>query len=102
MAKHSNKRIHFNFIDFALAEEFLKLIQRKKMYADITGKMNRSGKLELTLTGSPENIKIAIQKAKKLHASLISERDSELLVDDLEDKNIDLKFKLKKLKFEES
>ena len=57
LAKHSKKKIFFNFSDFQLAEEFLQLVERKKMYTNVTAKMNPTGKLELTLVGSPENIK---------------------------------------------
>ncbi|TFG17662.1 MAG: hypothetical protein EU530_10310 [Promethearchaeota archaeon] len=102
MAKHSKKIVLFNFIDMAIAQEFLELVGRKKMYANVTATMNPSGKLELTLIGSPENIKTTIQKLKKLHNSLIQLDDLEQEPEGKDEKDIDLKLKLKKLKFEES
>ena len=102
MAKHSKKKILFNFLDIHEAEDFLELIERKKLYANVTANMNPSGKLELSLIGSPENIKRTVEKLKKLHNSLMqtSEPEQETKVKD--EKDIDLKLKLKKLKFEES
>lgn len=102
MAKHSKKIIRFNFIDISMAEEFLELIGRKKMYATTTAKMNPSGKLELALTGSPENIKMAIQKLKKLHTDLLNDQHPKNQLRNPDEEELDVKFKLKKLKFEES
>ena len=102
MGKHSKKKILFNFIDMELAQEFLELVRRKKMYANVTANMNPSGKLELSLIGSPENIKITIQKLKKLHDSVMQKEKTEEEPKQKDERDIDLKLKLKKLKFEES
>ena len=102
MAKHSKKKILFNFLDIQEAEDFLELIERKKLYANVTANMNQSGKLELSLIGSPENIRRTIQKLKKLHNSLMETSDKEEGTEEKDEKDIDLKLKLKKLKFEES
>ncbi len=69
------------------------------MYANITAKMNPAGKLELTLVGSPENIKITVQKLKKLHNNIIKNTISEKKAADLEEEDLDINLKLKKLKF---
>lgn len=102
MAKHSKKKILFNFIDIERAQEFLELVRRKKMYANVTANMNPSGKLELSLIGSPENIKITVQKLKKLHNSVLQNEETEEDPREKDEKDIDLRLKLKKLKFEES
>ncbi|MBN2156602.1 MAG: hypothetical protein JW776_11210 [Candidatus Lokiarchaeota archaeon] len=102
MAKHSKKKIHFTFIDLSEAEAFLELVQRKKMYANVTANFFPSGKLELTLVGSPENIKFSIQKLKKLRKSLIQSPSKINTFSEDESEDIDLKLQLKKLKFEES
>ncbi len=103
MAKHSKKKIIFNFIEIAEAEEFLELVRRKKMYSNLTAKLNPSGKLELTLVGSPENIKITLQKLKKLHNTLLPSQQEKITPTSQPDEaEIDLKLKLKKLKFEET
>jgi hypothetical protein len=101
MAKHSKKKIIFNFLDTHNAENFLELVQRKKMYANVTASMNPSGKLEFTLIGSPENIKITVQKLKKLHKNVIhtSEEKQTSQKEEEEEEELDLKLKLKKLKF---
>ena len=85
-----------------MAEEFMELIQRKKMYANASLKLNTSGKLELTLTGSPENIKTTMQKLKRLHDTLIPQESSKKTSTKPDKEEINLKLKLKKLKFEES
>jgi len=102
LAKHSKKKILFNFLDIHEAEEFLELIERKKLYANVTANMNQSGKLELSLIGSPENIKRTMQKLKKLHNNLMETSDKEEETEEKDEKDIDLKLKLKKLKFEET
>ena len=102
MAKHSQKKILFNFIDMELAQDFLELVRRKKMYANVTANMKPSGKLELSLIGSPENIKRTIQKLKKLHDSVMQIEETEQEPKEKDEKDIDLRLKLKKLKFEES
>ncbi len=84
------------------AEEFLELVGRKKMYANVTASMNPSGKLELNLIGSPVNIKMTIQKLKKLHNELMHASDPNREIKEKDEKEINLKLKLKKLKFKES
>ena len=86
-------------MDLSEAEDFLALVQRKKMYANVTANMNPSGKLELTLVGSPENIKISIQKLKKLHKNLLNTEFSKEKEQDVEEEDPDIQIKLKKLKF---
>ena len=102
MAKHSKKKVLFSFIDISEAQEFLELIGRKKLYANVTANMKTSGKLELTLIGSPDNIKRAQQKLKKLHNSVMQNDSANVPDPDEEEEELDVKFKLKKLKFEES
>jgi hypothetical protein len=101
MAKHSKKKIVFSFVDTLEAEEFLKLVERKKMYVNLSAQLNASGKVELTLTGSPENIKITMDKLKKLRKSL-AVPDTAVIPSKSSKKDIELKLKLKKLKFEET
>jgi hypothetical protein len=102
MAKHSKKKIIFNFVDISRAEEFMELIGRKKMYANTSLKLNPTGKLELTLTGSPENIKTTIFKLKRLHETLLPKLKPNKLSSKRDEEEIELRLKLKKLKFEES
>ncbi|MHA1729987.1 MAG: hypothetical protein ACTSWY_14855 [Promethearchaeota archaeon] len=114
MAKHGKKKIRFHFDDINFATFFLDFIRKKKFYSHVTGSMKKTRQLEITLTGSSENVRIGIQKIKKLYNKAhekyledsLFDGDSEAQ-DDLEDKidednkenELNLHLKLKNLKF---
>ncbi|MHA1339118.1 MAG: hypothetical protein ACTSRZ_03775 [Promethearchaeota archaeon] len=67
MAKPTEKKIYFNFRDIELASFFLDYINNKKFYAKVSGQLKYNGQLIIKLIGTPENLKIAISKLKKIY-----------------------------------
>lgn len=67
MAKHGDKTIFFNFNDLEYATFFLDFIKKKKFYAQVLGSINQKNQLEFKIRGTPDQVKIAIQKIMKLY-----------------------------------
>lgn len=67
LAKHGEKKIFFNFNDLKFASFFLDFIKKKKFYAQVLGSINHKNQLEFKIRGTPEEVKIALQKIMKLY-----------------------------------
>ena len=117
MAKHGKKKIRFHFEDLQFASFFLDFIRRKKFYCRISGSMKYTGQLEFSIVGSSDSVRMGSQKIRKLYhkayekfhenRSFINygndiideELDEDLEKINKKNKDINLKFKLKNLKF---
>jgi hypothetical protein len=67
MAKHGKKKLRFYIDDLEFASLFLDFIRKKKFYSRVTGTMKKTGQMEFSIVGSPENVKKGILKIKNLY-----------------------------------